>query len=104
MIAPTLPLFPCVPETDLERAAEDFVAANPHVWDRFVSLTFRLIEKGRDRAGVALIFERMRWDWFIRTVGDEFKLNNNHRAWFARRFHAKFPEHGRFFETRGRRA
>ncbi len=53
-----------------------------------------MIDKGFKHYSVNAIFERIRWE--IDAGGDgisTFKLNNNYRAFYARRFHRMYPEH-----------
>lgn len=76
---------------------------NPQVWELFQKFAFQAINAGRKKMGAALIFERIRWHLSIETIGDDFKMNNNYRADYARMFNEKFPEHHDFFETRERK-
>jgi len=85
----------------IERAARKFVEANPEVWRLFCKYTFALLGAGRDHYGAKSVFERIRWHTAIRG-GDDFKLNNNYTAVFARWFHLAYPKHDGFFRTRER--
>lgn len=78
-----------------------FHDAHPEVWDLFVRFTFEIINRGYEHYSVNAVFERIRWE--IDAGGDgthAFKLNNNYRAFYARRFMNMFPEHRGFFRTR----
>ena len=79
---------------------EKFHSSNPEVWDLFVKFTFQAIESGRSHYSANAIFERIRWHTDIETSGDTFKLSNNHRAYYARHFHEKYPQHEGFFRTK----
>lgn len=86
----------------IELAARAFVEENPRVWALFVRFTFELIRAGREHYSADAVFHRIRWHTAIETNDDEFKVNNNHVACFARWFDATYPEHVGFFRMRGR--
>jgi hypothetical protein len=83
-------------------AFKKFHAANPTVWELFSSFTFQSINRGRTRYSCDAVFERIRWHVDIDTQGQAVKLNNNFRAYYARMFEAKNPEHAGFFRNRKR--
>ncbi len=85
-------------------AFERFDAENPVVWAKFKEFTRQAIDAGLKHFGVAAIWERLRWWSAFETVGDPFKLNNNWRAWFSRKFAEEFPIHAKFFLTRDAKA
>lgn len=74
-------------------------AQNPHVYLAFTRFAFEAITAGRTRLSAGLIAERIRWESMI-SGNDGFKINNDYRAFYARRFMADHPEHGGIFETR----
>jgi hypothetical protein len=48
-----------------------------------------------------LITERIRWELYITTKSDDgFKINNNHRAFYSRKFMNMYPEWDGIFRTR----
>lgn len=72
---------------------------NPHVYEKFKEMTFKTIERGFKNYSTNGIFEVMRWH--TGTSGnDEYKINNNYRAFYARLFAKDFPEFKDFFRTR----
>jgi hypothetical protein len=79
-----------------------FHSEHPEVWDLFVRFTKEILRRGFKHYSVNAIFERIRWE--VDTVGRndqyEFKLNNNYRAFYARRFMRMYPQHDGFFRTR----
>jgi len=93
-------LFDPLEKTHLEMAFEQFDAAHPQVWELFVQFAFRAIKKGYKRYGAKTIFEAIRYHCDIVTDDGDFKLNNNYTAYYARKFHAVFPNYKNFFETR----
>ena len=86
----------------LRRAAQTFHGEHPEVWNLFCRFTFNRIERGFSHYGAPAIFERIRWDMarpeYVK--GSEFKLNNNHIPFYARRFMRCYPEHDGFFRIR----
>lgn len=86
---------------NLQFAFEQYDKANPQVWDAFIRFTKEAIAAGHRRLSVSLVVERIRWETLIDSRSfDGLKINNNHRAYYARKFHKAFPEHAGFFRTR----
>lgn len=73
---------------------------NPHIYEEFENFAFQAISSGRKYFGAGAVFERLRWYSQIETKGDQFKLNNNYRAFYARLFEEKNPEYKGFFRKR----
>lgn len=84
----------------LREAFAKFHEENPQVYEMFKKFANQAIEAGRDRFSVAMIWERMRWYTMVETTGEPFKLNNNHKAYYARLFMDDFSEHAGLFRTR----
>lgn len=88
-------------ESDVERRFREFDEANPDLWRSFVDMAQELIAGGRKHYSARDIFAVIRWHTRgLGTDGDGFKVNNNFSAFYARRFHATYPEHVGFFELR----
>ena len=73
---------------------------NPHVYDLVEHFTFDIIDRGYENYSINSVFERIRWHTDIETEGEQFKLSNNHRAYYARLFMFNHPKHGGFFRTK----
>ena len=85
----------------LEEKFNEFDAKNPHVWDLFVKFADEAKNSGRNVYSVNAIFERIRWHTDIETVTDvPFKLSNNHRAYYARKYMNSDPSRDGFFRTK----
>lgn len=87
---------------ELEDAAKEFHEAHPEVWRLFVKFTREMVARGFNNYSTNAIFERIRWET---DAADEdgrstFKLNNNHRPYYARWYMNTFPEHRGFFRIR----
>tara|TARA_R110000868_G_scaffold71029_3_gene208424 strand:- start:2180 stop:2542 length:363 start_codon:yes stop_codon:yes gene_type:complete len=79
---------------------QDFDRENPKVWEMFCRFAHEAIASGRKVLSASLIVERIRWEVFVVTSGDDFKINNNFRAFYARKFMREYPVHGEMFRTR----
>ena len=86
--------------TKLERAFNEFDAENPGVYELFKRFTFQIINAGHKHYSSDAVLHRIRWHTSIETRRDEFKINNNFSAYYARKFHNDFPEYDGFFRTR----
>ena len=73
---------------------------NPQVWDKFKEYTLEAINSGRSHYSHWAIVNRIRWNREIETKGGEFKISNDYICFYARLFHAKYPEHGDFFRLK----
>lgn len=84
--------------------AAEFHEKNPHVYASLVMYARQAVRAGHLRVGIELLWNRMRWDWMLHTehAGD-YKLNQNYKAWYARRIMEREPDLADIFETRRRR-
>lgn len=87
----------------LEQKFVEFHAANPHVYERLVALARQARARGRDKLGMKMLFEVVRWEHTLRTDDPEFKLNNNYTAFYARLIMAREPDLRGIFDTREQR-
>jgi len=86
---------------ELKALCEQYHLNHPEVWELFVKFTNEIILKGYKNYSVSAVFERIRWE--IDTGGDgvsEFKINNNFKPLYARKFMSIYPEYAGFFRTR----
>lgn len=78
-----------------------FDKENPDVWQYFLRFVKQLQDRGYRHFGVAAIIERIRWEVALETrSADGFKVCNNHRAFYARKYQKQFPEWDGFFLTK----
>lgn len=99
------PLFgvrPGMPDDEYDRLAafSIFHAENPQVYVRLRELALAQIEAGASHGGIAQLFEVLRYEASLETSGEAFKLNNSHRAHYARLLMRNEPRLRGFFETR----
>lgn len=87
--------------TKLERNFLKFHANNPQVYELVKRFTFEVLDSGRTRLSTKLLIERIRWELNVTLKAtDEFKINNNHTAYYARKFIQDYPQHATVFEMR----
>ena len=83
----------------LSDRAERWHIANPQVYRLIVRIARALKAKGFIHYGIGAIWEYLRFKG-LETTGDVYKLNNNYRAWYARKIMAQEPDLAGFFLTR----
>jgi len=85
---------------------EEFHAANPHVAQCLATLARRMIAKGRDRIGMKMLFEVLRWEYYLHTddPNSDYKLNNTMTSRYARLLEETHADLRGVFETRQLRA
>lgn len=83
-----------------EQAAREFDERNPDVWEWVVRFAFEAVAAGRARIGIASVWERIRWHVEVERRENPYALNNNFRAYYARKFQRTYPAHSSLFETR----
>ena len=94
-------------QEEMKEQVQAFHEENPIVWEWFKKFTFEVIHRGFNNYSVNAIFERIRWEQDITRLPKgyvipsyKFKLNNNYRAFYSRKFMKSFPKHDGFFRTR----
>lgn len=105
----TLPLFALPPfvtvpaGAPLQQRFEAFHTLNPKVYDALRGMAVSMRRRGMRRYSIKALWEVLRFQ-AIATHGDEFKLNNDYTALYARKLMAEVPELAGFFETRRSKA
>ena len=79
---------------------EEFNAENPQVYEELVALARQLKEFGHSQYSIKGLWEVLRHRRALETTGNEFKLNNNFTAPYARRIMEQEPDLVDFFGTR----
>ena len=105
-IQPQLFTVPELPHNaTIEERFIAFDQANPWVYVALVRLARQLVKKGHTKVGMKMLFEQLRWEWYVTTTDTSgFRLNNNYTAFFARKIMANEPDLADLFETRVLRA
>lgn len=85
----------------------NFHETNPHVYEKLVELAreFRSVNPG-SRVGMKTLWENLRWHYMMSTNGayEDFKLNNNYTAHYARKLMEDNGDLEGLFELRELRA
>jgi hypothetical protein len=90
---------PEAPANKLEAAFWEFHAARPDVYE-LVDRFSRIAAARRPHFSINVVFERIRWETNIERGEVDFKINNNHRPYYARLWMRHNPAHKGFFRTR----
>ena len=77
-----------------------FNSKNPHIYKSFEEQAFRAIKKGRTKISSDLIINYIRWEQFIESSDEHFKINNSYSAYIARFFIQQNPEYKDLFNFR----
>lgn len=70
---------------------------NKHVYELYKAIALELAHQGRRCIGSKQIFEIMRYDYQFLSNGDQYKVNNNYAAMYARKFVLEHPQFGNLF-------
>lgn len=90
-------------QNSIRKAFHVFDSEHPEVFEMFEKFAFEAVQAGTEKLGAAAVWERMRWETAVGQKmggGPIYRLNNNFRAYYARKFMQKHPECGQLFETR----
>lgn len=71
-------------DTLSERKFRQFHAKNPKVYTNLVRLAREARANGKRKVGIELLWNVMRWEMWLQTSDEDFKLNNNYKAFYAR--------------------
>jgi hypothetical protein len=78
-----------------------FHRENPEVLQQLLNLTERLYRTGRSHWGMKNLFEVLRWEAALQTKSDDdWKLNNNYTAGYARLIERRDLRFAGFFNER----
>jgi hypothetical protein len=73
----------------IDESFAEFDKKNPHVYRNLVKLAYQCTRSGRKIIGIALLYEKLRWDYMIQTDGADYKLPNNYASRYARKIMAE---------------
>ena len=85
-------------------AFEKFHALNPHVYRILVRLARRWVATGRTKAAIDALYNVARWEIAMQTTDDEYKLNDHHKAYYARLMMYLEPDLDGLFDLRAAEA
>ena len=73
---------------------------NPHIFKAFEEQALVAINKGRKKISSKMIINWIRWNEFLRTSDQNFKINDAYQSYYARYFVEKHPQYIDVFEFR----
>jgi len=79
---------------------KEFDKANPHVYREFEKQAIIAIQKGRKKISAKMLVNWIRWNEFLRTSDENFKINDAYHSYYSRLFIEKHPEYDGVFELR----
>lgn len=81
-------------------AAERYLDEHPDLWDALKKFALEAASAGKS-FGMKAVVERIRWEMHIKMSGKEqWKLNNSHTSYWARKLIQQYPMLERFIELR----
>lgn len=87
-------------ETKEHKWFVEYDKENPEIYEFFKRYTLKAIERGFKHLSAEFIFCILRWETPISASGDDFKINNNAKPFYARKFMREFPQYEGFFRKR----
>ena len=78
----------------------DFHKENPQIYREFKKQAFRAILNDKKKISAKLIINFIRWNHYLNTTDENFKINDAYQSYYARLFVAEFPEHESLFNFR----
>ena len=85
----------------IDREFKMFHRDNPHVYVELVRLAREAVSRGHKRIGVKMLWEVLRWHFWLNTkTDDDFTLNNNYTSRYARLIMATEADLRSVFELR----
>lgn len=77
-----------------------FHKENPHIFKAFEEQALTAINKGRKKISSKLIINWIRWNEFLISSDQNFKINDAYQSYYARYFVEIYPQYFNVFEFR----
>jgi hypothetical protein len=88
----------------LAQEFSEFDEKHPDIWEAFVAITKDFLARGQRRYSADGILHIIRWQRRTSTEKLSLKINNNHAAFYARKWREHFPDADNFFALRTSKA
>lgn len=87
----------------IKKCFDNFHKKNPKVYDMFLRYAFEILKKEK-KISSKLIINRIRWEVYMETDGEPYRINDAFTAHYARLFIKDYPEYEDKIELRRIRA
>lgn len=87
-------------KSEAQQKFDKFHKENPKVYEELLALAKQAHDRGRSKIGINMLVEVVRWNRYIQTRGDVFKINNNFAPYYVRLIIENHPELEHLFELR----
>lgn len=77
-----------------------FHEENPHIYQAFEQQALNAINKGRKKISSKLIINWIRWNEFLRSSDQNFRINDAYQSYYSRLFIKNHPHYAHVFEFR----
>ena len=84
----------------IRQAFVEFHRENPRIYAAFERMALQAIAKGKTKLSAKMIVNVIRWNEYIETNGEPYRINDAFHAYYARLFMLLHPEHMGIFELR----
>jgi len=84
----------------IAEAFREFHSGNPIIYELFKSYALRAIDKGKRKASAKMLINAIRWEHYLETTSEDYRINDAFTAYYAREFNKDFPEYEYLFELR----
>lgn len=91
---------PHIPPPTADQRFNEFHQSNPEVYTELLQLVHEARRAGRNKIGIKMLWEVVRWNRFLRTNDEKYKLNNNYHSRYARMIMQREPGMAGIFNTR----
>lgn len=79
---------------------DEWHSNNPIIWKYFERFSLEAVVSGRKKISHWLIINRIRWEVYVLTTGEDFKISNDLIAFYARLWRKTYPEHKNLFNIK----
>jgi len=84
----------------IRQGFEEFNRDNPHIYKEFEKQALKAIARGRTKLSAKLIINWIRWNEYLKTSDQNFKINDAFQSYYARYFITNHPQHKDIFNLR----
>ena len=88
----------------IEEAFNKFHSENPLIYEHFKTFALEWLASGARKISSKQVIGRIRWFVSVETKDEDFKINDIHTAYYARKFVSDYPQYIDNFNFRHLRA